>query len=84
MVLVAGLKGLNKDHVVVRVVCQHDVVVTDTRAAGEAVHVIGVELAHGLDDNEEFFGALGRELTVDVGEEILGNRLRLGGADTLS
>ena len=82
--VVTGLEGLTEDHVAVRVVCQHDVVVTGARADKEAVHVVGVELAHGLDDNKEFFGALGWDLTGDVGEGILGVRLGLGGADALS
>ena len=77
-------EGFDEDHVVVGVICQHDVVVDAARADGEAANVVSVELADGLNDNEQFFGALGRELTGDAGEGDLGGRLGFGGAGTLS
>ena len=41
---VAQLKWLDKDHVDVDIVQEHDVVVTATGAGRESTHVIGVEL----------------------------------------
>ena len=78
--VVLGLEGFYEDHVAVGVVCQNDVVVAAARADGESAHVVGVELANGLNDDEEFFGALGWELPGDVGEGDLSGRFGLGGA----
>ena len=75
MAIVSRFEGFDKDHVVVGVVCQHDLVVVAARADGEAVHVVGVELADGLNNNKQFLGALGQDLTGDVGEGDLGGRL---------
>ena len=67
--VVTGFEGLDEDHGEVGVVREHDVVVAAVRADGEAAHVVSVELAAlGLDGNEQFFGALGRKMTGDVGE----------------
>ena len=82
--VVTGLEGLTEDHVAVRVVCQHDVVVAVVRADREAANAVGVELVDGINGKEEFFGALGRELTSDVEEGVIGGRLGLGGAGALS
>ena len=82
--VVVGLKGFDHDHVTVGVVRQHDVVVALTRAAGELSHVVGVDLADGLNNGKELFGALIRDLIGDIGEGNICGRLGLGGAGTLS
>ena len=60
-------KCFDEDHVAVGVVREHYVVVAAARADGEAAHVVSVELADGFHDDKQFVGALGRELTGDVG-----------------
>ena len=61
--VVAGLESFDQDHIAVAVVRQDDVVVADAGADGEAAHIVGVEIAHWLDNNDELIGLHGRELT---------------------
>ena len=75
---VVGLECLNEDQVAVGVVREYDGVVAAARADGGAAHAVSVELADGLNDDEQFLGALGQELTGDVGEGNLGSRLGFG------
>ena len=54
VVVVAGLKRLDKDCVAVAVVGQHDVLVAAVGAGWKAAHVVSVELADGFDPYVEF------------------------------
>ena len=82
--VVLGLEGFYEDHVAVGVVCPHDVVVAAARADTEASHVVGIELTDGFNDDKQFLGARGQELTGDVREGALGGQLWLGGAGAFS
>ena len=60
VVVVTGPESLNQYHVAVGVIRHHDVVVVAAGSDGEASHIVGVELADRLDDDdEEFIGLLG-------------------------
>ena len=54
------------------------------RADGESTHVVCVQLANGVCVDVEFFGLLGRQLIVGVGERIICGWSGLGGARVLS
>ena len=54
--VVFGLEGFDKDKVGVAVIGEHDVLVAAVRTDGEAAHVIGENLANGLDPNMKLVG----------------------------
>ena len=64
-------------------ICQHDVAVAASETHREATHVIGVELADGLNPDVEFCGLEGGGLAGDVrkGVEVDNLRLFLSGMD---
>ena len=58
-------------------IIQHDVAVAASGMHGEATHVIGVELAYGLNPEMEFCGHDDGELAGDVRKGVDGYRLRI-------
>ena len=58
-------------------ICHHDVTVAVSETHGKATHVIGVELANGLNPDVEFRVIDGGKLAGDVRKGVEGDRLRL-------
>ena len=52
--VVLGLRGFYEDHIIVRMVCQHNIVAVTARADGGATHVVRVELANGFNNDKQF------------------------------
>ena len=58
-------------------ICQHDVAVTASGTHGEAIHIISVELADGLNPDVEFRELEVGELAGDVRKGVEGYRMIL-------
>ena len=80
VLVVPGLEEFDQNCIAIDMVRQYNVVVAAAGADGEAAHVVCVGLSDGLTDNVEFLGFYGRNLTVDVREQLLVGRFGLGGA----